>query len=203
MAKRPLISPSHPEAFGLMMRSIARYAEDSTNKTTVDAHLERHLGDDARHRARAHSLVSNFNTIPAKIRVKELGDLATPLTTSLSADRLERAFKALPPASVAEVAFSADDVPGSLPPISPLDTITLSFAGLFCGDETDDQGGILGASDEIYVITNTIVQVNGTNVVRTERHPLTKDSFKDIDNGEFRVGPLAACYRAHQRNSHW
>jgi hypothetical protein len=89
----------------------------------------------------------------------------------------------------------ADDVDFvPLPPLTPFERITLNFSGLYCSEETGDQLNIVGASDEVYVITNTVVIVDGQNVVRTESHPLGQGHYERVDTGNSRLGPLAACF---------
>ena len=74
---------------------------------------------------------------------------------------------------------------------------SISYQGLHCVDET---GVDFLGSDEIYVITSAVhIQPDGTNVVRTERHPLRENgagTYGDVDSHETRIGPVASCWSA-------
>jgi hypothetical protein len=69
---------------------------------------------------------------------------------------------------------------------------------MHCVDETSWD---LWYSDEIYIITSAVhITPGGTNVVRTEGHPVgaggagTIGFYGDVDSGETRPGPVAACW---------
>jgi len=194
MAQRLLPPLTSPDTFGLFVSLLARYAIDAPDKTEFEQSFESVVGDDARKRALASRLVENFKRIPITRRVRELRDLAEPTVTAFSQARFEQAFKSIPTAAVATIALGDDVAPEPLRPISPFELITISFSGIYCADDTGDQGGFFGASDEPYVITNTVEIIDGKNVQRDELHPLGLTSYSSVDPGDFRVGPLAAVW---------
>ena len=59
-------------------------------------------------------------------------------------------------------------------------------------------------SDEIYVITSVIsidpFDTKGETKVRTEKHPLTKSYYSDVDTGEKRNGPIATIFNGPASN---
>lgn len=89
-----------------------------------------------------------------------------------------------------------DDVGDPIIPDFPTDTrFTLLYTGLYCRDRTGDRLW-LGPSDEPYVITVVVSVENGNNVERSETHPVgdTDRHYGDVDDGEWRNGPIAACW---------
>ena len=82
------------------------------------------------------------------------------------------------------------------PPAPPV--YTLRYRGLYCQEETTwDQASW---SDEVYVITSAVhIDANGHNVVRTEALPTAQSHawYDDVDSGEVRFGPVAACWRGN------
>ncbi len=72
---------------------------------------------------------------------------------------------------------------------------TIRYNGLWCQEEsTWDR---FSGSDEIYLITSAVhIDPDGSNIVRTERHPVSGSDtwYGDVDSGEERVGPVAACW---------
>jgi hypothetical protein len=71
-------------------------------------------------------------------------------------------------------------------------TYEIRYEGLHCIDES---GSTNWGSDEIYVITSSAhITADGQNVVRTETHPVGQSNYGDVDTGETRRGPVAACW---------
>jgi hypothetical protein len=65
---------------------------------------------------------------------------------------------------------------------------------MFCAAETDWDGA--SNSDEIYIISSAVhIAPDGANVIRTERHPVDRSHYEDVDNREARLGPVAATWR--------
>lgn len=74
---------------------------------------------------------------------------------------------------------------------------SISFQGIHCIDET---GVDFLGSDEIYILTSAVhIKSDGTNEVRTERHPIGANGsgiYGDVDSHETRIGPVASCWSA-------
>lgn len=81
---------------------------------------------------------------------------------------------------------------GTTPP-PPANQYRIRYRGLHCRDET---GRFDIGSDEIYVITSAIeIKPDGSNTIRTEKHPIDQSYYGDMDTGETRAGPIAACWQ--------
>jgi hypothetical protein len=142
---------------------LARYAVDAPEKSDIENKLEAAMGDKASRRAVAQRLVDNFRKIPLQTRANIFGSLATPSKDPIPQQRLETVFRKLQKKSVPPIIF--DDVqPPDVPIIGAKDTFTLNFCGIYCAEETSDQGGFFGASDEIYIITTVVEVRNGLNI---------------------------------------
>jgi hypothetical protein len=70
---------------------------------------------------------------------------------------------------------------------------TIDYEGFHC----DRERGDFGWSDEVYAITSTvsIIRPDGSNNVRTEKHPFDRLEYGDVDAGETRLGPVARCWQ--------
>lgn len=69
----------------------------------------------------------------------------------------------------------------------------IDYVGFVCEAETDWDR--FTNSDEVYCITSAVtVAADGSNTVRTEKHPVDRSSYGDVDRGEVRLGPIARCY---------
>jgi hypothetical protein len=133
----------------------------------------------------------NFGAIPSNIKTPVFGKVVPGQLRSAPEAQLKQVFLRPDPMIVFR-----DDVSMAPPPKYPADTrFTLLYTGLYCNDRTGDRH-IFGPSDEPYVITSSVNVVNGENVVRTERHPIgdPDEHYGDVDSGEFRKGPVAACW---------
>lgn len=69
-------------------------------------------------------------------------------------------------------------------------SMTLRYKGLNCFGETNEPSG----SDEIYLYTIVTTLENGKSVVRTEKHPVDREMYDDVDKGASFGGPVAPCY---------
>jgi hypothetical protein len=73
-------------------------------------------------------------------------------------------------------------------------TYTVSFQGMFAEAETSWDG--LSNSDEVYFQTfASHIAADGDNPVRPEQHPIDKQHYEDVDDGEPRIGPIAAVWQ--------
>jgi hypothetical protein len=190
MPKRLLKTPTNPEALGLLVSLLARYAIDAPNKTELERKFDAAVAEEPGTRATAQRLIDNFNRIPVNLRLQHLSDLATPKLTSFPQAQFEAAIKAMPVVTVNTVIHADDVQPIPLPPPGN-ELITLNFAGIYCSDDTDDQ--FFGNVDQIYVITNVVEVRDGTNEQTDTLHPLGLGKYEGVEKGEFRNGPLAAC----------
>jgi hypothetical protein len=190
MAKRKLENPTNPEPVAMLVKTFHRLGEAAANRTEAENRVSALLNTPARREA-AQRLVQHFNRIPWERRVQAFGAEAELDNQPVSVERLKQAFGKIK--SSAAVAVVNDDVgPVIVPPASPLDRFTLSFTGLYCQQESDwDE---FTDSDEAYAVTTVLEVVNGANVVRAEKHPYNQLEYGDIDTGEWRTGPVAACW---------
>jgi hypothetical protein len=80
-----------------------------------------------------------------------------------------------------------------VPAGNPLDQFAINYRGIYCQDESDwDRGS---SSDEIYVITSTVVPQPGKEPsVTTVRHPSDKDAYGDFDTGNSRPSQGVSCW---------
>lgn len=71
----------------------------------------------------------------------------------------------------------------------------INYAGFVCEAETDWDRWT--NSDEVYAITSSVsIAPDGTNIVRTEKHPTDRASYEDVDRNEERIGPVARCWES-------
>ena len=194
MSPRPLQKPTNPAGTALLVNLLARYASDRPDKTHLDQRVARSMESISQARTIASRIVQNFSGIPARRRQAAFGDLLRDLHQSpLELARLANAarlFRGVAPSRIAR-----DDVPRPVePPDSPEDEFTLKYRGLYCNEEsTWDRGSW---QDEPYVLTSVVhIAANGENVVRSERHPFSETSYNDVDSGDSREGPVAACWK--------
>ena len=68
----------------------------------------------------------------------------------------------------------------------------IRYVGFHC----DAERGDFGWSDEVYLITSAAhITAGGANVVRSEKHPLGASEYSNVDVGDTRLGPIAACWQ--------
>jgi hypothetical protein len=69
---------------------------------------------------------------------------------------------------------------------------TIRYVGFHCESERGDYGW----SDEVYLCTvASHIAPNGENVTRPVKHPIDRSEYGDVDAGETRLGPVAACWQ--------
>lgn len=186
MAKQILNDPVNPDALGILINSLSRVAAKSAGLSALEQKLAARLNTASKMDA-ANRMVRAFRKIPYERRLKAFGVFANPANAFVPDQQGKAAF--------AKIKASAkDDVgPVQLPPVGPLDRYTLSYTGLYCNAETDLDLGFSN-SDEAYVITSVVEVANGVNTVRTEKHPFDQVEYDGIDTGDWRTGPVAACW---------
>lgn len=141
--------------------------------------------------------VAHFERMPKKLTTAVVGKRVRGQFFGLSDERLKPVFMAADPSLVL-----FDDVGDPVIPDYPADTrFTLLYTGLYCRDRTGDRW-IFGGSDEPYVITVAVSVEAGENAERSETHPVGDPDkhYGDVDDGEWRNGPIAACWSGPAQN---
>ncbi|KUJ70925.1 hypothetical protein ACZ90_01065 [Streptomyces albus subsp. albus] len=193
MAVRNITAPRHPEAAGAIINGIARYGAGLPAGTKIDDAVVKAFASLPNGRQVAQRMTQNFQRLPKAQRAKAYGELGFVGAVNLGNVRVDQILKNLKPV----VKLRRDDVgPAQPPPPNPTDFFTLSFTGIYCRDETDWDR--FSNSDEAYVITSVVQVVDGDNVVRTEKHPVSQVEYGDLDSGEWRTGPIAACWAGRE-----
>ena len=188
--------------------ALRTYANGATAQTEFETEITKQLKTLKVSKATAKNLVSNFDKINPKIRRRVFGPLG--LSTAQIPKNLAKGSKgssSLANLEVAKPGFVMHHVISgvfekpeaeeqkAVKPIPAARRYTINYQGMHCVDETglDSLG-----SDEIYIITSAVhITPDGTNVVRTERHPINGNSsgtYGDVDSHETRIGPVAACW---------
>jgi hypothetical protein len=183
--------PDNPEAVALFVNLLSRYADDVTDKTPLDIAIGKSFKDNPNARKTAGRIARKFNRMSVDMRREYFGDLANA-ADSRQEIPLERYTTAFSKAIKAD--REPDDVVVEPPPEPPASTTyILEYTGLHCVDESSlDRWS---NSDEVYVITSVVtVTPDGENLHRSEKHPLTRSHYGDVDDGESQSGPVAACW---------
>ena len=69
-----------------------------------------------------------------------------------------------------------------------VNSYAIDYQGFHCNRRVGDAVG----SDEVYAITSVVsIRGDGTNVIRTEKHPIDQVEYGDVDLAETRLGPVA------------
>lgn len=189
----------NPEAVGLLLNLIARYAEGvpEGDKTEYDTAVANALAGDARAKATAQRLIGRLKQKPEAVR-------ALPV-------EFEGLTARAHPAAKYKLAFSKkfarapdpdDEVAKTPPPRQPKSisevilppVVRIFYRGLKCFVETDDGS----ASDEPYLITSV---VDSNRKVTTVRHPFVgAKSYEGVDANETRAGPEVTIYNGRARD---
>lgn len=202
-------APNDPEVLAAMVAALQAVAENAQADE-----FERAVGGGLRtsgvDQAVAGRLVGRFNRLNPSVRRAALGDFA---------DRgFQRASRSVPggregggrgegwrggggtvfsgwPVRVRdERAPITEEVATDHEPVAEPATYAIYYEGLVAEAETNWDG--FSNSDEVYSITSAVtVAEDGTNTVRTERHPTDRASYEDVDRGETRLGPVAQCWQ--------
>jgi len=223
----PLNRPTRdPEVVALGILALRSYAAGTPSETQFVQEISNTLRDLDVSTATAARLIANFDEISPSIRRQEFGSLGlsdaelpanvnpgsrtsnalarrevlrpgavAPLGAAIDVD----GAAGVSAADVSAAGISADGIgeAGDGDLILAPERFTISYQGMHCVDET---GADFLGSDEIYILTSAVhINPNGTNVVRTERHPLNGNSagvYGDVDSHETRIGPVASCWSA-------
>lgn len=216
--------PKNPKALAALIRALRSYAREEQGQEFETAAVDglRKAGVD---KAVAQRLVDRFDRINPSIRERALGEFAqqpvergAPAESGTSGGRAFDADEAARNAS--RVGGSAIEGSTSTsaggPRVSdgsrveepaggmtvsdgqdqPADaTYGIKYVGFYCDDETTFDM-LFSNSDEVYAVTSTVsLAADGSNVVRTEKHPTDRLAYDDVDKGEERLGPVAYCWQ--------
>jgi hypothetical protein len=203
MARR-LTTPRDPQAVGLAVQALRHYLNPVPAPTPFEVDAAAALKKMQVSKRAAARMVGQFDSIRPSVRLRYLGktyDAKSRPPTRIA----KRDPNGLTTLRIETPGFTllrrlrgrpGDGTTAPPPPIvlAPLD-YTITYEGLHCIDETHaDWWG----SDESYVITSAAhITPRGANVVRTEHHPSAGGgggAYSDVDSGETRVGPRAACW---------
>jgi hypothetical protein len=203
-------APKEPAGLASMLIALRRFATGAAPSNDFERSLLPALQAAGRaNPAIAQRMVDNFERITPEVRRRALGPFGDPAFVPQagraaagprprrprprSATRAPRSLDFRPNAP------AAPDVGGAFihPPAAQL-TYTIKYVGFHCDEEVDDQGdlGIFNTSEEVYAVTSAAhITAGGANVVRTEKHPIDRLEYDDVDAGETRLGPIAACWQ--------
>jgi hypothetical protein len=71
----------------------------------------------------------------------------------------------------------------------------IDYRGFHCNKLAGDAVG----SDEFYAISSAAsIRADGTNQVRTQKHPIDQVEYGDVDLAETRLGPVARCFQGRE-----
>lgn len=199
MARRSLARPRDPQAVALAVEALRSFASPPADPTEFDRFVGDHLARLGVAPAAAARLAGNVDRIPRATRRAALGAFAD--TAVVRRDGTLASLRAAAPPRLTGVIGRAarlrvlrDVVIGEvvLEPADP-PVHTIRYRGLFCDEESSWDR--FSNSDEIYAVTSAVViGPDGSNTVRTEKHPVDRDSYGDVDSNESRIGPVAACW---------
>ena len=209
--------PKNPELLAATIAVLRAHAEDRDGDA-FERGARARMTEAGVDKAVAGRLVQRYDAIRPAVRRDALGEWADRPVV-LAADRAPRAGTVLSAdvtitgdlggggsagggaAGGGSTAFGGlggrfhDIVVGDLFELTPTNgsTYAVDYVGFVCEDETDWDR--FTNSDEVYVITSAVtVNDDGSNQVRTEKHPVDRSSYGDVDRGEVRLGPIARCY---------
>jgi hypothetical protein len=93
-----------------------------------------------------------------------------------------------------EVSETVTDGHPAADPAAVVPTYTISYRGMFAEAETTWDG--FTNSDEVYFQTfASHIAADGENTIRKEQHPIDQPNYEDVDDGEPRIGPVAAVWK--------
>ncbi|WP_419663222.1 uncharacterized protein Dvar_36260 [Desulfosarcina variabilis str. Montpellier] len=224
---RSLRTTLEPDIVALTIKALRIFSTHANLSNDFERDMTQSFIDLDISREVATRLVANFDTIKPAVRMRILGPLGASdtqipagITKGSRTPNALAARSVLRPGLVNELgaqfmfetgAQTHNGILGSAHAIIPQphalqpleeqilapERFTITYQGMHCRDETGlDSVG----SDEIYILTSAVhITTDGTNIVRTERHPLTANGsgvYGDVDSDETRIGPVAACWAA-------
>lgn len=206
--RRQLTRPQNPEVLGRVIAALRVYSGQREPKNDAERVIYERLSTLEASTDAARRMVSTLDAMSATTRRNLLGEIAEPnfvpsetvaptkLDVTFTRDTTDRVI-----ANTLGTRVEGRESPlGESPETMgegprPELVYTIRYNGLWCQEEsTWDR---FSGSDEIYLITSAVhIDPNGSNIVRTERHPVAGSDtwYEDVDSGEERVGPVAACW---------
>ncbi|MCG8085874.1 MAG: hypothetical protein JAZ13_09170 [Candidatus Thiodiazotropha taylori] len=192
MARKMRRKTRDPIATALLIELLNGYSTGTLGNSPAQVAFKRSLEEVDPDRIISQRLMSNFSRVNKRHRDAVFNGLEFGRYLKLN-DSEMYAVLSKPPLSVFII---EDDVLPTPIPAYPVGTnFTILYTGLYCNDDSDD-GFIFRGSDEPYVITVALEVLNGENITRSERHPIgfQDGHYNDVDSGEHRDGPNAACW---------
>jgi hypothetical protein len=201
MARR-LPPPRDPVGLASLVAALRAYVRDASPRGDFDSEIRSKLDQSKLNQELAERMVRNFESIDTRVRQKALGDLDDPSFVPVQ-NPLRAGTRGPPPrpgSSTALIMPRTEVLDPNLgvtlinPDRPPPDvrSYTIRYVGFHCESERGDYGW----SDEVYLSTvASHIAPNGENVTRKEHHPIDRSEYGDVDAGDTRLGPIAACWQ--------
>jgi hypothetical protein len=195
--RRTLTRPRNPELLGRVFAALRVYSGQREPTHDAERGINDRLNAYGASAQAARRMVATLDAMPASAREQLLGAVAAPdfvPAEEVAPTTLNVTFTT----DTKALLEGAQDVLGGSATVSATEpqppVYTIHYNGLWCQEETTWDWASL--SDEIYLITSAVHVTNGKNQVTTERHPVaaTETWYDDLDSGEERQGPVAACW---------
>ena len=205
MARTP---PRDQEALAALLVALRRFADGGRPANDFERGVLDSMQQNGAKPGVARNLVANFDKLVPAVRARALGPFASmnvpqrrqKLASGVGGGHNRGVIRVPHAIDLRGSAATIDDgraVLGDNPPSDTTFTYEIRYVGLHCDEEVGDAGDFLfSTSDEVYAITSAVhINPDGTNEVRTEKHPFDRAEYDDVDVGETRLGPVIACWR--------
>jgi hypothetical protein len=201
MARR-LPPPLDPVGLASLVAVLRTYVSDAGPSSEFDSEIRSSLDRSNMNKELAERMVRSFESIDARVRQKALGDLDDPSFVPVR-NPLEAGAPGSPPrpgGSAALIMPRTEVLDPNLevalinPDEPPQDvrSYTIRYVGFHCDSERGDAGW----SDEVYLCTvASHIDPNGEGVTRKEKHPIDRSEYGNVNAGDTRLGPVAACWQ--------
>lgn len=198
MARRKVARPRDRQTIALAVEALRSYRLSPQEPTEFDGFVADQFGRLGVAPAAVERLLSNSRQIPPGVVATFLGPVADT-KAALGSGALSAFTRASSSPSTGTILGRRVDGSGLGGGVRvdedwPDEIVhTVRYQGLFCKEESNFDRW--SGSDEIYVVTSAVVVApDASNPVRTEKHPLDRESYGDVDTNDARVGPVAACW---------
>jgi hypothetical protein len=204
MARTP---PNDPEALAAILVGLRAFASRAQPANDFERAVVDSLQKSGAKASAAQKLVDNFDRLAPSVRARALGPFAG-LTVP---QRRQLAPGPTRPRGGIRVPRTFDVSGGSEILVGPSEVIDagrprgdgtpvayqIRYVGFHCDEEVGDGGDFLfPTSDEVYAVTSAVhINADGTNDVRTEKHPFDRAEYSNVDAGDTRLGPVVACWQ--------
>jgi len=195
---RVLTRPQDPDGFARLIGAMRAYTgerkpQSNAERAAIEAMRAQGVSSDL-----VRAMVTRLDATRASVRTHYLGettalDFALPEPIHAAGPTAAPTMVTVPSLALRDLLHLAPIPPHPAPPV-----YTLRYRGVYCHSETSWDG--FSNSDEIYLVTSAVhIDASGQNVVRTERMPVGPGDewYGDVDSGEVRVGPTAACWHGN------